>query len=227
MSSPDPTKPLPLVVLISGRGSNLQAIIDAIQVGTLNAEIRAVISNVPDVAGLDRAQAAGIPTQVLDHSKFDDREAFDSALIELIDRFAPELLVLAGFMRVLSPRFVRHFAGRMFNIHPSLLPEFRGLNTHARALAAKRSRHGASVHFVTEDLDGGPIVAQASVPVFDGDTPDALATRVLEQEHRILPQAIRWFGEGRLTIHGDEVWLDGALRPEQGLQRPLREEAAR
>jgi phosphoribosylglycinamide formyltransferase-1 len=185
---------LPVVVLISGSGSNLQAIIDA----DLPITIRAVISNRADAYGLTRAEQAGIPTAVLDHKAYPDRESYDAALQALIDSYRPGLLVLAGFMRILSDGFVRHYEGRMINIHPSLLPKYRGLDTHARAIAAGDAEAGCSVHFVTPELDSGPIIIQARVPIRDGDTPETLAARVLEQEHRIYPEAIRKFAEGEL-----------------------------
>lgn len=185
---------LPIVVLISGSGSNLQAIIDA----DLPIEIRAVISNRADAYGLTRAEAAGIATAVLDHKNFPDRESYDAALQALIDSYTPKLLVLAGFMRILSDGFVRHYEGRMMNIHPSLLPKYRGLDTHARAIEAGDKEAGCSVHFVTPELDAGPVIVQARVPIFKNDTPETLAARVLEQEHRIYPEAIRRFAEGKL-----------------------------
>ncbi len=201
---------LPIVVLISGRGSNLQSIIDQAASGDLPVEIRAVISNQPGVQGLDRAAAAGIETRVLDHGNFPDRESYDRALAELIDSYHPGLVILAGFMRILTPGFVRHYAGRMLNIHPSLLPKFRGLHTHERALEAGEKEHGASIHFVTEELDGGPVFLQAVVPVLPDDTPERLAARVLEQEHRLYPEAIRWFAEGRIRLTEDgRLLLDG------------------
>ncbi len=201
---------LPIVVLISGRGSNLQSIIDQAASGDLPVEIRAVISNRPGVQGLDRAAAAGIETRVLDHGNFPDRESYDRALAELIDSYDPRLVILAGFMRILTPGFVRHYAGRMLNIHPSLLPKFRGLHTHERALEAGEKEHGASIHFVTEELDGGPVFLQAVVPVLPDDTPERLAARVLEQEHRLYPEAIRWFAEGRIRLTEDgRLLLDG------------------
>jgi phosphoribosylglycinamide formyltransferase-1 len=199
---------LPIVVLISGRGSNLQAIIDA-AAADLPVDIRAVISNRPGVAGLGRAQRAGITAEVLDHADYPSREAYDQALQRLIDRHRPRLVVLAGFMRILTPGFVAHYRGRMINIHPSLLPAFPGLDTHQRALDAGVREHGASVHFVTDEVDGGPVIIQARVPVLNGDTAEVLAARVLEQEHRIFPQAIRWFAEGRLKLEGERVLLDG------------------
>ncbi|HSH28268.1 MAG TPA: phosphoribosylglycinamide formyltransferase [Thiohalobacter sp.] len=206
-----PVRPdkLPVVILISGRGSNLQAILDQAAGGILPIDIRAVISNVPGAYGLERARQAGIETQVLSHKGFADREAYDRALIELIDRYAPGLVVLAGFMRILTPAFVRHYARRLLNIHPSLLPRHRGLNTHARALEEGDAEHGASVHLVTEELDGGPVLIQARVPVHPGDDPEVLAARVLEQEHRLYPEAIRWFAEGRIDFDGEQVRLDG------------------
>ncbi|MCW9089431.1 MAG: phosphoribosylglycinamide formyltransferase [Gammaproteobacteria bacterium] len=188
---------LPIVVLISGSGSNLQSIIDASQ-HDLPVEIRAVISNRADAYGLTRAREAGIDTAVLDHCDYPDRESYDAALRELIDRYQPGLLILAGFMRILSDDFVRHYEGRMMNIHPSLLPRYRGLNTHARAIEAGDKEAGCTVHFVTPELDAGPPIIQAHVPILDGDTPETLAARVLEQEHRIYPEAIRLFVEGKL-----------------------------
>jgi phosphoribosylglycinamide formyltransferase-1 len=185
---------LPIVVLISGSGSNLQSIIDA----GLPVEIRAVISNRADAYGLTRAEQAGIPFAVLDHKNFPDRESYDAALQALIDSYEPKLLVLAGFMRILGDDFVRHYEGRMMNIHPSLLPKYRGLNTHARAIEAGDKEAGCSVHFVTPELDAGPIIAQARVPIHEDDTPETLAARVLDQEHRIYPEAIRRFANGEL-----------------------------
>lgn len=190
---------LPVVVLISGSGSNLQAIIDR-AAADLPIEIRAVISNRPGVQGLQRATDAGIETRVLDHTAFDDRERFDRALIELIDHYRPGLVALAGFMRILSPGFARHYGGRLFNIHPSLLPKYRGLHTHQRALDAGDTLHGATIHFVTEELDGGPLIVQAQVPVKADDDAQRLAARVLEKEHQIYPLAIRWFADRRLKL---------------------------
>lgn len=210
-------QPCNVVVLISGSGSNLQALIDAIAAG-LPARIGAVISNRADAYGLVRAQNAGIATAVLDHKGFDGREAFDRALIERIDAQQPDLVVLAGFMRILSAEFVRHYAGRLLNIHPSLLPRYKGLHTHQRALEAGDAEHGCSVHFVTEELDGGPLVVQAVVPVLDGDTPDSLAQRVQRSEHHIYPLAVRWFAEGRLRLGEQGVELDGQPLPASGRQ---------
>lgn len=201
----DPT----IVVLISGSGSNLQAIIDAVAADRIRAGIAAVVSNRPDARGLDRARAAGIEAVVVDHRRFDGREPFDAALRETIDRYQPDLVVLAGFMRILTDAFVEHYHGRMLNIHPSLLPAFRGLDTHARALAAGASEHGASIHFVTSELDGGPVVAQVRVAVRGDDTPQKLATRVLTQEHRLYPLVIDWYTRGRLRLTDTGPTLDG------------------
>lgn len=201
-----------LVVLISGRGSNLQAILDQAASGELPVEIAAVISNRPGVHGLERARRAGVPALELDHKNFADRPEFESALIEQIDRHQPDLVILAGFMRVLTAGFTEHYRGRLLNIHPSLLPKFRGLHTHERAIAAGETEHGASIHFVTAELDGGPVIAQARVPVLPDDDPDTLAARVLEQEHRLYPQAIRWFAEGRLRLDGERALFDGKSR---------------
>ena len=206
-----------LVVLISGRGSNLQAILDQAVSGELPVEVAAVVSNRPSVHGLERARQAGVPALELDHKNFADRPEFEAALIETIDRRQPDLVVLAGFMRVLTAGFTEHYRGRLLNIHPSLLPKFRGLHTHERAIAAGETEHGASIHFVTAELDGGPVIVQARVPVLPGDDPDALAARVLEQEHRLYPLAIRWFAEQRLRLKGEQVWFDG-----QSLVEPLR-----
>lgn len=186
-----------VVILISGRGSNMEAIVRAQIPG---ARIVAVISNRPDAGGLEFAARHGIASQVVDHRAFPSREAFDASLAELIDRFSPDLVVLAGFMRVLTDAFVSRYAGRLLNIHPSLLPSFPGLHTHRRALEAGVRVHGTTVHFVTPTLDCGPIVIQAAVPVLPGDDEASLAARVLVQEHRIYPQAVRWFVEGRLCL---------------------------
>lgn len=199
---------LPIVVLISGSGSNLQAIIDAIDNQQLNAEIRAVISNRPGVKGLERARAAGIPTTVLDHNQYDDRDSFDHDLQTLIDNYQPGLVVLAGFMRILTKPFVEHYQGRMLNIHPSLLPDFRGLNTHQRVLDAGREEHGVSVHFVTNELDSGPVVIQAMIPVLGDDTAESLAQRIQRQEHIIYPMAISWFADKRLSCNNNQAFLD-------------------
>lgn len=205
-----------VVVLISGSGSNLQALIDAIKAGRLPAQIVAVISNKADAYGLQRAALAGIPAEVLEHSQFADREQFDQALGGLIDRFQPDLVVLAGFMRILTPAFVTHYTGKMLNIHPSLLPLYKGIHTHKRVLEDKAREHGVSVHFVTPELDGGPVVMQAKIPVLPSDTPESLAERVQVQEHMIYPRVVKWFVEGRLMLEGNQVVLDG-----NALQRPV------
>jgi phosphoribosylglycinamide formyltransferase-1 len=192
-----------VVVLISGRGSNMEALLDA------GIPVSAVLSNREDAKGLEIADARGVQTRVVPHRSFATREAFDEALGREIDRFAPRLIALAGFMRILTPAFVRRYAGRMLNIHPSLLPALPGLNTHERALAAGASKHGCTVHFVTAELDHGPVVIQAEVPVRAGDTPKALAARVLRQEHVIYPRAVRWFLDDRLVIEGDKVRVKG------------------
>ncbi|MCC8394193.1 phosphoribosylglycinamide formyltransferase [Paraburkholderia sp. MMS20-SJTR3] len=196
-----------LVILISGRGSNMEAIVRACASEGWPAQIAAVIANRPDAAGLAFAASHGIATAVVDHREFPDRDSFDAALAERIDAFAPDLVVLAGFMRVLTARFVDHYAGRMLNVHPSLLPSFPGLKTHQQALDAGVRLHGASVHFVTSQLDHGPIVVQSAVPVVAGDTPATLAERVLATEHIIYPRAVRWFVEGRLALDGLRVTL--------------------
>ncbi|CAN0300907.1 unnamed protein product [Phaeothamnion confervicola] len=183
-----------LVILISGRGSNMQAILDA------GLPVAAVVSNRRDAAGLAVAAARGVSTAVIEHKEYGTREGFDAALAAEIDRHAPKAVALAGFMRILTPRFVGRFAGRLVNIHPSLLPSFAGLDTHERALAAGVKLHGCTVHFVTAELDHGPIVAQAAVPVLPGDTPDALAARVLRQEHLLYPRALGWLLAGQLVI---------------------------
>jgi phosphoribosylglycinamide formyltransferase 1 len=210
---------MPVVVLISGDGSNLQALIDAQPQWPYR--IVAVISNEADAGGLERAQRAGIATEVVGHRGFTDRPAYEQALGALIDGYAPGLVVLAGFMRILTGAFVDRYAGRMLNIHPSLLPKFRGLHTHRAALEAREREHGASVHFVTAQLDGGPVIAQAHVPVLPGDHAQTLAARVLAQEHRLYPRVVGWFAQGRLRLSADgRALLDGAV-----LGAPLRLEA--
>lgn len=205
-----------VVVLLSGTGSNLQALIDSDDVKDSPATLRAVISNRADAYGLQRAKDAGIATRVLDHKAFEGREAFDAALIEVIDTFKPQLVILAGFMRILSADFVRHYQGRLLNIHPSLLPKYKGLHTHQRALDAGDREHGCSVHFVTEELDGGPLVVQAVIPVESEDSAQRLAQRVHAQEHRIYPLAVRWFAEGRLSLDEQGALLDGQLLAASG-----------
>jgi len=196
-----------LVILISGRGSNMEAIVRACSREQWPAQVAAVIANRPDAAGLAFAASQGIATAVVDHRQFPDRDSFDAALAREIDGFAPDLVVLAGFMRVLTPGFVDRYAGRMLNVHPSLLPSFPGLKTHQQALDAGVRLHGASVHFVTSQLDHGPIVIQSAVPVLDGDDAAALAARVLTTEHVIYPRAVRWFVEGRVALDGLRVTL--------------------
>ncbi|MCA8322161.1 phosphoribosylglycinamide formyltransferase [Burkholderia cepacia] len=189
-----------LVILISGRGSNMEAIVRACAQERWPAEIAAVIANRPDAAGLAFAASHGVATAVVDHRSFDGRDSFDAALAAEIDRFAPDLVVLAGFMRILTPAFVRRYEGRLLNIHPSLLPSFKGIHTHQQALDAGVALHGASVHFVIPELDSGAIVAQGAVPVRAGDDAAALAQRVLAVEHVLYPRAVRWFVEGRLRL---------------------------
>ncbi len=200
-----------IVILISGRGSNMEALIAARDAGTLPVNIAAVISNRPAAMGLETAEKAGITAHYIDHKAFAERDAFDAALAECIDSFAPDLVVLAGFMRILSDAFVRHYAGRLMNIHPSLLPAFPGLHTHRRALEEGVRIHGCTVHFVTPALDHGPVIIQAAVPVLDSDDEATLAARVLRQEHRIYPQAVRWFAEDRLRLDNGRVRLAGEL----------------
>jgi phosphoribosylglycinamide formyltransferase 1 len=197
-----------IVILISGRGSNMEAVVRAAQAEQWPARIAAVISNKADAKGLEFAARHGIPTAVVSNKDYPSREAFDAALQEVIDGFNPDLVVLAGFMRILTPGFVSHYENRMLNIHPSLLPLFPGLHTHEQALAAGHATHGATVHFVTAELDHGPLVDQVSVPVLPGDTADTLAARVLEQEHVMYPRAIRWFIEGRLKVEDGKVNID-------------------
>ncbi len=210
--------PCRTVILISGGGSNLQAFIDACANRTLQANICAVISNRPQAGGLDKAKQASIEAKALDHRSFNSRDDFDRALQALIDSYQPDLVILAGFMRILGGDFVRHFRGRLLNIHPSLLPKYPGLHTHRRAIEAGDQEAGATVHFVTEELDGGPPILQARVPVLKGDTPELLASRVLEQEHRIYPIAAQWFAENRLSLRGNRAELDGNQLPVTGVQ---------
>jgi len=192
-----------VVILISGRGSNLQALLEA------GVPVAAVISNRARAPGLEIAAQRGVATRMVEHQAYASREAFDAALAAEIDRFAPKLVALAGFMRILTPAFVARYAGRLMNIHPSLLPAFPGLDTHERALAAGVKLHGCTVHFVTADLDHGPIVVQAAVPVLADDTPDTLAARVLAQEHVVYPAAVRWFLDGRLVVAEGRVRVKG------------------
>jgi len=206
-----------IVILISGRGSNMEALLAA----RLPARIAAVISNNPQARGLGIARDRGIAVAVVDHRAFADRAAFDVALAAAIDRHRPDLVALAGFMRILTPSFIERYSGRIMNIHPSLLPAFPGLHTHRRALAAGVRIHGCTAHFVTTDLDSGPVIVQAAVPVQPGDTEEQLAARVLAQEHRIYPQAIRWFCEGRLRLgRNGSVTVDAARAPDGVLTVP-------
>jgi phosphoribosylglycinamide formyltransferase-1 len=194
-----------ITFLISGRGSNMAALIDAANAGAIDGAVTQVISNRPDAPGLAYAQRHGIATTVVDHRAYPSRAAFEAALAEAIDASEPDVIVLAGFMRILGADFVQRYTGRMLNIHPSLLPAYPGTHTHRRALADRATRHGCTVHFVTADVDGGPIVAQADVPVRPGDDPQSLAARVLEAEHRLLPQVVGWFCAGRIALDGDRV----------------------
>ncbi|WP_421670428.1 phosphoribosylglycinamide formyltransferase [Rahnella sp. EDr1-12] len=205
-----------IVVLVSGEGSNLQALIDACQQGRINAQISAVFSNKSAAYGLERARLADIPAQALDVKAYEDRAAFDIALADAIEAYQPDLVVLAGYMRILTADFVQRFAGRMINIHPSLLPKYPGLHTHRQAIDNQDDEHGTSVHFVTEQLDGGPVILQAKVPVFSDDSEDDLVARVQTQEHNIYPLVVSWFVEGRLSLKNDQVLLDDNPLPEQG-----------
>jgi phosphoribosylglycinamide formyltransferase-1 len=207
---------LPVVILISGRGSNMQAIAQRAAGGDVPIDIRAVISDRPEAAGLALAASLGLPTAALSPKTFADRPTYDTALASLAKSYSPQLIVLAGFMRILTPNFIGAFAGRILNIHPSLLPKYRGLHTHRRALEAGDRIHGVSVHFVTEELDGGPVIMQATVPVLASDTEATLSARVQRQEHSIYPQAIDWFARGRLALRGEQPWLDG-----QALRTPI------
>ena len=207
-----------LAVLISGTGSNLQAILDAIDAGELPARVSLVLSNKAGAAGLARAERAGVPAQAIDHRGFPDRASFDQAMIERIDAHGADTVVLAGFMRILSPGFVRHYQGRLINIHPSLLPKYPGLNTHARALEAGDREHGCSLHFVTDELDGGPLIAQARFPVAANDTAETLSEKVQAREHRLYPQVLRWRAQQRLQMTDQGVELDGERLPPQGFQ---------
>ncbi len=206
-----------LVVLISGSGSNLQAIIDACASKDINAEIAAVISNKADALGLERAQKANIPTHIVNHKEFDDREAFDKALVQVIDPYNADAIILAGFMRILTQGFTEKYLGKMLNIHPSLLPKYPGLNTHQRAIDAKDAEAGVTVHFVTAELDGGPPILQAKVNINPEDDVQSLAKRVLIQEHVIYPQAVNWLINGRLELRDNKAYLDGEEIPECGI----------
>lgn len=205
-----------IVVLISGNGSNLQALIDA-SIHS-NFKIAAVISNKADAFGLQRAQRDDIPVEVVEHKDYADRNEFDLALQNTIDSYSPDLVVLAGFMRILGADFVSHFSGRILNIHPSLLPKFPGINTHQRAIDAGEKEHGVSVHFVTEELDGGPVIAQDRVQVAADDSAESLAEKVLEKEHLLYPKVVSWYAGGRLELKDNRALLDGSVLPEEGVQ---------
>ncbi len=195
------------VVLISGSGSNLQSLID--NADHINLEIGAVISNKEGAYGLKRAQQVNIPTHAINHKQFSSREEFDQILSQTIDQYQPEIIILAGFMRILTSKFTQKYTGKMLNIHPSLLPKFQGLNTHQRALDAGESEHGVSVHFVTDELDGGPIIAQSRINILADDSADSLARRVLVEEHKLFPEVVHWFTQGRLILKGSQAFLDG------------------
>lgn len=205
-----------IIVLVSGNGSNLQAIINACQNNLINGKIVAVISNKPDVYSLMRAKQANIPSHVINHKEFTSREAFDHQLQLQIEEYQPDLIVLAGYMRILTPHFVQHYSGKMLNIHPSLLPKYPGLNTHRRAMEAGDKEHGTTVHFVTDELDGGPIILQAKVPIFDNDEEQDIVERVLAQEHQIYPLVIKWFCDDRLTMINGRAYLDQTMIPKSG-----------
>ena len=215
-SNQSPT-PKRLVILVSGGGSNLQSLIDGCAGDKINATVSAVISNNPNAGGLERAAKAGIPNLAIDHRAFDSRETFDQALSELIDSFSPGLVILAGFMRILTAEFVDHYLGRMMNIHPSLLPAYPGLNTHQRAREAGDKKAGATVHFVTPELDGGPSIIQAQVNIDATDNKDTLAAKVLTYEHKIYPEAVNWFCNNRLVMQNNQVRLDNSPISESGI----------
>ncbi len=205
-----------IVVLVSGNGSNLQAIIDGISQHKINAKISAVIANQETAYGLIRAENAGIPALYIDHKSFASREEYDDKMASCIAEFTPNLIVLAGFMRILTPAFVEYYQGRMLNIHPSLLPKYKGLHTHQRAIDAGDKEHGASVHFVTPELDGGPVVLQSKVPVFDQQDAQELASRVQQQERQMYPLVIKWFCEDRLKMIDNKAVLDNQVLAEEG-----------
>ncbi len=212
MQKPDSqTTPCSVVVLISGNGSNLQALMDS-SIDS-NYRINKVISNKADAYGLSRAEQANIATQFIDHRQFNSREEFDSALIVAIDEIKPDLIVLAGFMRILSNKFVRHYSGKVLNIHPSLLPAYPGTNTHQRVLDAGEKEHGVSVHFVTEELDGGPIIAQDRIEILSSDNAESLSHRIHTREHILYPRVVSWFAAGRLRMDANQAYLDGELLP--------------
>jgi len=211
-------KPCKTAILISGSGTNLQAFIDAVASGGLSLELAVVFSNNPQAFGLERAEKAGIPTACIPHTDYPDRATFDRALIGELEPFAPELLILAGYMRILSPDFVAHYSGRILNIHPALLPLYPGLNTHQRVLDAGDKWHGSTVHFVTEELDGGPRILQGRLAVKPGETAEELARRVQAVEHRIYPEAASWVGSGRAVFRHGRCWIDGRVAEEPVVQ---------
>ncbi len=198
-----------IVVLVSGNGTNLQAILDACESTITHGRVTAVFSNKADAYALERAKKAGSAAVFVDPKAFETRDAFDHALMQQIDEYQPDLIILAGYMRILSGEFVRHYLGRMINIHPSLLPKYPGLNTYQRAIHAGDEEHGTSVHFVTEQLDGGPVIFQARVPIFDEDTVESLTEKVQAEEHRIYPLVAKWFVEDRLAMRDGKAYLDG------------------
>ncbi len=210
------TKLAKIVVLISGNGSNLQAILDEADAARIPGSVVAVISNKPNAFGLQRAENHGITNQVINHNDYESRDEYDAVLAKAIEEHQPDVVVLAGFMRILTAKFVEQFSGRLVNVHPSLLPKYQGLNTHQRALDAGDKEHGCSVHFVNEQLDGGPVILQAKVPVFEDDNAESLAERVHVQEHLIYPLVVKWLCEKRLRLQSDGVYLDNNLLPEQG-----------
>jgi phosphoribosylglycinamide formyltransferase-1 len=205
-----------IVVLISGGGTNLQAIIDACKTENYPGKVVGVISNKADAYGLTRAKNDNIANAVLSHKDYDCREDYDQALIKQIDLYQADVIVLAGFMRILTPAFVQHYQGRLINIHPSLLPKYQGLHTHQRAIDSGDKEHGVSVHYVTEELDGGPVILQAKVPIFDGDSAEDLALRVHEQEHRIYPLVVKWCCNQRISMQNDRVLFEGIALPASG-----------
>lgn len=205
-----------IIVLVSGSGSNLQAIIDACQQHQIHGNVVAVISNKADVYALERATQANIPTHVISHQDYASREIFDQAVAKVIDTYHPDLIILAGYMRILTPDFVNHYAGMMLNIHPSLLPKYPGLHTHRRAIEAGDTEHGTTIHFVTKELDGGPVILQAKVPIFTHDEEQDVIDRVLVQEHQIYPLVVKWFCDGRLKMQNDVAYLDDKVIPAGG-----------
>jgi len=203
------------VVLISGSGSNLQAFIDHVNSGDLDLDIALVLSNVPTAFGLQRAKDAGIHSTYINHKDFENRLAFDQAMMERIDSVEPDIVILAGFMRILTSEFVNHYANRLINIHPSLLPKFTGVNTHQRAIDAREQWHGASIHFVIPELDAGPVILQGRLELRADDTPETLQERIHKIEHQLYPLAVKWFCENRLGIENGKVLLDGETSPLQ------------